>query len=170
MDKLNVESEHGHVFLFEAYDPDGNLKWREVAHNTVVDEGLDEILDKFYKGSSYTAAHYVGLTDGSPSFASGDTMGSQAGWSEVTDYDEAARPGFTPGTVSGQSVDNSGNVATFTINSNSTTIGGGFLTTDDTVGGTAGTLIGGAAFTNGDRMLSTGDTLDVTVVASASSA
>lgn len=168
MDQVQLQEKHGHVFIFEAFDPDGNLKWREEVPNLVVNEGLDDILAKYYKGSSYTAAHYVGLTDGTPTVDAGDTMGSHPGWTEVTDYDEAARPDFTPGTVSGQSVDNSGSKATFTINS-SVTIGGGFLTTDSTKGGTASTLVGAAAFSGGDRSLQSGDTLNVTVTATASS-
>ena len=91
-----IRNSIGHIFTFEAYDPDGNLKWIEVVPNLVVDEGLNDILDKYYKGSSYTAEHWVGLTDGSPSFAAGDTMSGHGGWSEVTAYDEAYRQTFNP--------------------------------------------------------------------------
>jgi hypothetical protein len=148
----------------------GGLKWQDKAHNLVVDEGLNDILDKYYKGSSYTASHYVRLTDGSPTFAADDTLGgTHSGWTEVTAYDESPAPTFSPGTVSGQSVDNSGSPASFSINSDSTTIGGGFLATDGTVGGTSGILVGGAAFSGDDRTLASGDSLDVTATASASS-
>lgn len=159
----------GHTYHFEAFDKDGNLKWEETVHNVVVNVGLDEVLDKFYKGSTYTAAHYVGLTDGTPAIDPGDTMGTHAGWVEVTAYDEAARPGFTPGTVSGQSVDNGASKAAFTISADGTAIGGAFLTTDATKGGAGGILVGGAAFTAGDKSLDDGDTLNVTVTATASS-
>lgn len=159
----------GHTYKFEAYDRHGNLKWVEEVHNTVVNEGLDEILDKFYTGSAYTAAHYVALTGGTPSVAAGDTMSSHVGWTEVTAYG-GDRPSFTPGTVSGQSVDNDASKASFAINANGTTIGGAVLTTDNTKGGTAGILIGGAAFSAGDKSLDNGDTLNVTVTATASSA
>ncbi len=166
---LDLMEKHEHIYVFEAFDPTGSLKWIEIIPNLVVDEGLNDILSKYYKGSSYTAEHWVGLTAGTPNFQAGDTMSSHGGWSEVTAYSEAYRQTFTPGTVSGQSVDNSGNKATFSINSDSTTIGGGFLTTDSTKGGTSGILIGGAAFGGGDRTLASGDTLNVTVTASASS-
>ena len=158
-----------HSFLFEAFDKFGNLKWREVIEaNLVVNTGLDDILDKYYKGSAYTAAHYCGLTDGTPTVAAGDTMASHAGWTEVTAYDEANRPSITWGSVSGQSVDNSASKATFTISANDTTIGGGFVTTDNTKGGSTGTLVGGAAFSGGDKVLDDDDTLNVTTTATAS--
>lgn len=53
--------------------------------------------------------------------------------------------------------------AVFTISSNSTTIGGAFVTTNNTKGGSTGTLYGGAAFTGGNKTLGNTDTLTVTV-------
>ena len=153
---------------FTARDPEGNVKWTESVKNIIVNAGLDDILDKYYKGSSYTAAFYVGLTDGTPTPNAADTMSSHGGWTEVEAYDEATREALTLGTVSSQSVDNSASKAQFTIDTNSTTIGGGFLTTDSTIGGTSGTLIGVAAFTAGDKSLDDNDTLDVTVTLTAS--
>lgn len=157
-----------HRYLVEAFDRDGNLLWTEEFDNIVVNSGLADIVDKYYRGNAYTAAHYVGLTDGTPTFAADDTMASHAGWTEVTAYSEGTREAYTPGAVSGTSVDNSASVAEFTINA-STTVGGAFLTTDSTKGGTTGTLIGGGAFST-DRSLGSGDTLRVTITASAASA
>ena len=145
----------------------GKLKWVESFHNLVVNEGLDDILDKYFKGSSYNAAFYVGLTDGTPTVAAADTMASHAGWSEVTAYDEAARQTLTLGTVSSQSVDNSASKAVFTISTNSTTVGGAFLSTNSTKGGTSGTLYGAGAFTGGDKSLDDDDVLNVTVTLTA---
>lgn len=159
-----------HHYTFEARDKHGNIKWVVEEDNIVPNVGLDEMLDKFYKGSAYTAAHYVGLTDGTPTVAAGDTMASHAGWVEVTAYDEATRQAFTPGTVSAQSVDNSASKAVFTISTNATTIGGGFLTTVNTKGGTTGVLVSVVAFTAGDKGLDDGDTLTVTVTATMASA
>lgn len=150
-----------------ARSPDSNIKWIDEFDNLVVNEGLDDLLDKYLKGSGYTAAFYVGITGSSPSFAAEDTMGSHAGWTEVTAYDEANRPTLTLGAVSGQSVDNSGNEATFTIDTNDTAIGGAFVSTDDTRGGSSGTLYGGAALSAGDKQLDDDDTLEVTVTLTA---
>ncbi|MGB1639443.1 MAG: hypothetical protein ACPHCV_00665, partial [Pseudohongiellaceae bacterium] len=40
---------------------DGQEKWREERDNLIVDVGLNDLLDKYLKGSSYTAAWYVGI-------------------------------------------------------------------------------------------------------------
>jgi len=161
-------------FKVEAFRPDadGELRplWVEEFDNLVVNAGLDDSLDKHLKGSGYTAAWYVGLTDGTPTPAAGDTMGSHAGWVEVQDYDEAVRQTLTLGAVSGQSVDNSASKAVFTVDSNNTTIGGAFVTTDDTKGGSSGTLYGVGAFTAGDKVLDDNDVLNVTVTATAAAA
>lgn len=156
-------------YTFECYDSEGNLKWVEVIDNLVVNVGLDDILDKYWKGSAYTAAHYVGLTDGAPvTIAAGDTMLSHAGWSEVVPYSDANRPALTMGTVSGQSVNNSAAKASYSINATAT-VGGAFVSTDNTKSGTAGTLVGGGAFTGGDKGVASGDTLNVTITSTATS-
>jgi len=164
--QINLGARFSRRIEVECRDSEGRLKWVDYIDNLVVNEGLDDILSKYYKGSAYTAAHYVGLTDGTPTVAAGDTMSSHAGWTEVTAYSESVRQDFTPGTVSSQSVDNSSNKAGYSING-SATVGGVFLTTDDTKSGTTGTLVGAGAFSGGDKSLSSGDTLNVTVTATA---
>lgn len=158
-------STHYHVV---ARDQHGNIKWTDDFDNLVVNAGLDDSLDKHLKGSGYTAAWYMGLADGTPEFAAGDTEAAHAGWTEVTAYDEGVRQTVTFGAVSSQSVDNSGSPSVFTISSNSTTIGGAFLTTTSTKGGTVDTLYGGGAFTAGDKSLDDDDTLTITVTCTAS--
>lgn len=158
-----------HKWEFECYDGAGNLKWKETCYNLVVNTGLDDILDKYWKGSTYSASHFVGLTDGTPTVAAGDTMASHAGWAEVTAYDEAARQALTLGSVASQSVDNSASKASYTCNTNATTVGGAFIATDSTKGGAAGTLICAVAFAGGDKSLDSADTLNVTCTLTASS-
>lgn len=51
------------TYEVECRDKHGNLKWIETIRNMMTGQGLNELLDKLYKGSSYTAAHYVGLID-----------------------------------------------------------------------------------------------------------
>lgn len=147
----------------------GVLKWEEEINNTVVNVGLDDVLDKYFKGSAYTAAHYVGLMSGTPTVTDGDTMASHAGWTEVTAYSEANRQTLTLGSVSGQAVSNSASKAVFTINADSTTLGGAFTATDNTKGGTTGTLYGAAAFSAGNKGLDNTDVLQVTVNLTAAS-
>lgn len=161
----------GH-WTFTARDPDGNVKWREEIDNIVVNAGLNYLLDAGLSGGTPVTTWYVGLTDGTPTVAAGDTMGSHAGWVEVTAYDEANRPTWQDGGVSGQSVDNSGNTATFTISTNGTTVGGAFLVSTNVPGASpdSGTLYAAAAFSAGDKSLDDNDTLDVTATFTAAAA
>lgn len=158
------------LYEIECFDRDGNLKWRDEFHNLVTTEGLNDSLDKHFKASAYTAGWYVGLADGTPTFAAGDVMSSHAGWAEITAYSEGARQALTLGSVSSGSVNNSASKASFSINANGTTIGGAFLVTNSTKGGTTGVLYGGGAFSAGDKSLDDGDTLNVTVTLTATSA
>lgn len=157
---------HYHI---ECFGPDGKLKWEEEFDNLVVNVGLNDNLDKYLKGSAYTAAFYVGLLSATPTVAAADTMSSHAGWTEVTAYSESVRETLTLGTVASQSVSNSGTKAVFTING-STTVGGAFVTTNNTKGGTTGILYGGGAFTGGDKAVGIGDTLNVTITCTAAAA
>lgn len=155
------------VYEFEARNKDGELLWTETVKNIVVNVGLDDLLDKYFKGSTYTASHFVGLKN-SGTIAAADTMASHGGWTENTTYSNGTRPALTLGTVSGQSVSNSASRATFNING-STTINGAFVTTNSTKGGTTGTLYGAADFA-ASRTLGNGDTLFVTITLTAATA
>lgn len=161
MEKIGL-TRSTHYFI-ECIDKDGNLKWTEEFYNLVVTAGLNDSLDKQFKASSYTAAWYVGLADGTPTFVAGDTLASHAGWTEITAY-TGNRKALTLGTISGGSVDNSASKASFVMN-NTATVGGAFIASVDT--GTSGILYGGGAF-SGDRSLLSGDTLNVTVTLTAS--
>ena len=152
-------------FRVECVGADGKLKWVEEFDNLVVNVGLDDALDKYFKGSAYTATHYVGLK-GTGAAAAGDTMASHAGWAEITPYSDATRPAFTPGAVAAQSVDNSASKASFSINATATVFGA-FLTTNNAKGGTTGTLYSAGDFA-ASRAVVSGDTLNVTYTATAS--
>lgn len=147
----------------------GRVKWEDEITNLVTNAGEDYMLTAGLDGGTQITSWFVGLTDGTPTVAEGDTAASHAGWTEVTAYDEAARQGWTGGTVSGQSVDNSASPATFTINA-STTVGGAFLISDNTKGGTTGTLYAAGAFSGGDRSLADDDSLEVTATFTAGGA
>lgn len=152
----------GHRYEFVCLDADGVEKWRETVDNLVVNTGLTDIVDKYYKGATYTASHFVGLK-GVGTIAAGDTMASHAGWTEITAYSEGVRQTLTLGTVTNGSADNSAAKATFSING-SATVGGAFVTTNNTKGGTTGTLVGATDF-GASRSVLSGDTLQVTVTA-----
>lgn len=157
----------GGVFTITCRDKDGNVKWEASSHNLVVNVGLQDMNAKYFTGSSYTAAWYIGLYGAAASNdpAAGDTMGSHAGWTEVTAYTQSTRPAAsfgTPTTASPSVISNTASPAVFSING-TTTVGGAFLTSDSTKGGTSGILFSAADFQSpGDRSVANGDTLNVT--------
>ena len=157
----------GGVFTVTCFDKDGNLKWEAKSPNLVVNVGLQDMNDKYFKGSGYTAAWYIGLygSGATNDPAAGDTMSSHAGWTEVTAYSQSTRPAATFGTATTADpsvIDNSGSVAVFSMNG-TTTVGGAFLTSDNTKSGTSGTLFSAADFeAPGDRSVVNGDTINVT--------
>jgi hypothetical protein len=157
----------GGVFTVQCFDSEGNLKWSEEKHNLVVNVGLKDMNDKYFSGSSYSAAWYIGLYGAAASNdpAAGDTMASHAGWTEVTAYSEATRPqaNFGAATTADPSViSNSSAVAVFSING-TTTVGGAFLTSDNTKGGTTGVLFSASDFAApGDRAVVSGDVINCT--------
>ena len=157
----------GGVFTVQCFDSEGNLKWEDKSPNLVVNVGLKDMNDKYFTGSSYTAAWYIGLYGAASSNnpAAGDTMASHAGWTEVTAYSQSTRPqcNFGAATTADPSViSNSSSVAVFSING-TTVVGGAFLTSDNTKGGTTGILFSASDFqAPGDRSVVSGDVLNVT--------
>ena len=155
------------VYKIQCHDKDGNLKWEDEAPNLVVNEGLQDMNAKYFTGTTYTAAWYIGLygAGASNTPAAGDTMSSHAGWTEVVAYSQATRPACTfgtPTTANPSVATNSASPATFSINA-TTTVGGAFLTSNSTKSGTTGTLYSAADFSApGDRAVTNGDTLSVT--------
>jgi hypothetical protein len=146
---------------------DGKEKWRELNDNLIVTVGLNDLLDKYFKGSSYTAAWYIGLK-GTGTALAADTMSSHSSWAVDANYSESVRQTLTLGTPSAGSVSNSASKATFSINA-TTTIYGAFLTSSNTKSGTAGTLYGVVDF-GSSRAVISGDTLEITVTLTAASA
>lgn len=155
----------GGVFTVTCYDKDGNLKWEESNHNLVVNEGLADMNDKYFSGSTYTAAWYIGLVTGpgaGNTYAAADTLASHAGWTENTDYSGDRKAAtFGSATVADPSViNNSGSVAQFSM-TGTATIAGAFLASVDT--GTSGILFSVSNFQSpGDRAVVNGDTLNCT--------
>ena len=154
------------VFTIQCIDKDGKLKWEEKNPNLVVNEGLQDMNDKYFSGSSYTAAWYLGLITGPGSgttIAAGDTLASHAGWTEYSDY-TGNRKAVTFGGASladPSVIDNSGAPNAFVITAPGGTVAGAFLT--DVATGTGGILFSASDFQSpGDRAVVAGDTLNVT--------
>jgi hypothetical protein len=137
---------------------DGSVRWEDDLSNLVVTVGKNDLFNQYFRGSSYNAAFFVGLkTAGSISAA--DTMSSKS-WTEITAYSNATRPAFTAAVPSAGSTSNSASPAVFNINGTAT-VGGCFITTNSTIGGTTGTLFSATDFAVARSVLS-GDTLTVT--------
>jgi hypothetical protein len=155
------------VYSFKCYDADGNLKWEEVAPNKVMIGGVSDMNTKYFTGSAYTAAWYLGLISGaggSNVFNFTDTMASHPNWTEGTGYSQSTHPActFASGTSANPSVaTNSASTATFSINTGAT-ISGAFLTSNNAKSATTGILFSAGNFTGGDRTVVNGDTLVVT--------
>jgi hypothetical protein len=155
----------GGVFTVTCMDKDGHEKWVDIAPNLVVNTGLQDMNTKFFSGSAYTAAWYVGLVNGtsaSTTFSGGDTLATHAGWTENTSY-AGNRKAATFGTATladPSNINNSTSTASFTMNANAT-IAGAFLTNVAT--GTSGLLFSESDFQSpGDRVVVSGDVLLVT--------
>jgi hypothetical protein len=157
----------GGVFTVQCRDKDGNLKWEAKSPNLVVNVGLKDMNDKYFSGAAYTAAWFIGVygAGATNNPAAGDTAASHAGWTEVTAYSEATRPAASFGaatTADPSVISNSGSPAVFSING-TTVVGGAFLISNNTKGGTSGVLFSASDFTSpGDRSVVNGDTLNVT--------
>ena len=157
----------GGVFKVTCIGVDGQVKWEENLKNLVVNVGLKDMNDKYFTGSAYTAAWYIGLYGAAASNdpAAGDTAASHAGWTEVVPYSNATRPAatFAAATTADPSViTNSASPASFSINATAT-VGGAFLISDNTKSGSTGVLFSASDFAApGDRSVASGDTLNVT--------
>jgi hypothetical protein len=154
----------GGVYSVECRDAAGNLKWTDTFSNLVVNQGLQDMNAKYFSGSSYTAAWFLGLVTGPGSgttYAATDTLASKA-WTENTSYvgDRKAATLGTATTADPSVISNSGSAAVFTMNANAQTIAGAFLCSVAT--GTSGILFSAGDFSGGDKVLDSGDTLSVT--------
>ena len=153
-------------FLVECFDKDGKLKWSAQEHNLVVNIGLQYMAGVALTSTAQTTSWFIGLygAGASNTPAASDTMASHVGWVEVTPY-AGTRPAatFVAATNANPSVvTNSASPAAFTINATAT-VGGAFLTSNNTAGGTTGLLFSAADFQSpGDRSVVNGDTLNVT--------
>lgn len=153
-------------FKVECFDKDGKLKWVAENHNLVVNVGLQYMAGVALTSTAQITSWYIGLygAGASNTPAAGDTMALHGGWTEVTPY-AGNRPAatFAAATNANPSVvTNSASPASFSINATQT-VGGAFLVSDNTAGGSTGTLFSASDFQSpGDRNVVSGDTLNVT--------
>lgn len=166
VNKVQTNEEVGlelkNIWTVTCLDANGNEKWSETKKNLITTEGLNHILNTQFHAGTQVSTWYIGLK-GTGTVAAADTLGSHAGWSEVTDY-SGNRKEWTEGSASSGSMTNTSSVD-FSI-TGTATIAGAFLSSVAT--GTAGTLYGVVDFASSRSVLS-GDTLQVTVTVTATS-
>lgn len=125
---------------WEIWTPGGDCRKLGQFHNGIVTVGINALLDAYFNAGTQPAGFYVGPIDDDDydELSADDTMASHAGWTEMTDYSEATRPAWDPSAAaSGLLVASSASEITLSAGK---TLKGLFLTSDNTKGGTAGTL------------------------------
>ena len=123
------------------HDPTGRVVGVDSDHerNLITNVGLD-----YFLANGFSGPFYIGLRDTGTPLA---TWTMASGPTEITTYDQTARPTFTEnGTGSDQSLSNSSSPAAFTYNATDT-VYGIFLATSATKGETASVLIAAKNFT-----------------------
>lgn len=144
------------------------LKWADGFDNNVTVEGKNYLLDKGFAGSTYTAAWYVGIFISAYSPTGSETYAAK-GCTESSAYSQANRPTATWSAASAGSKALS-SAAQFSINA-SVTIAGCFICTNNTKGDSTANvgvnaLYSVGNFSGGDKVLGSGDTLNVSYTAS----
>lgn len=165
---------HG-VYTVECVGPDGQVKWRDTIDNVVTTVGKNAMLDAALAGSGYTVTGpYVGLISSTSwsAVAAADTMSSHAGWLEAGNANAPTYSGTRPtaawSAASGGSKALS-SAASFSI-TGSGTVKGCFMVygsgASSTIDNTSGTLWSAGLFSGGDKVVGSGDTLNVSYSAS----
>jgi hypothetical protein len=159
-------------YFVQCFSPDGKLKWEDTADNVVTDVGANQLLDSAF-GSGPVAGPFLGLISsvGYTGVAAGNTMASHSGWNEAgngSNYPNwstpasNARASVTFAAASGRAKALTA-VAQFVIATNGGTIKGPFIVFGSgavaTNNSTAGVLYSAGLFTNGDKVVGVGDTL-----------
>lgn len=156
---------------FELVRADGSVE-RWFFDNLVTTAGKNDLLDKYFAGSGYSAAWYLGLISSvgyTSGPAAGDTMASHGGWNEaqgatnVPDYAAGTRPAidFSPAASGGSK---QAAAVSYTFSSGGT-VKGAFIASNNTKGGTSGICYSAGTFT--DKTVAASDTLNVTVTVTA---
>jgi hypothetical protein len=148
---------------------DGLVLWTERVKNLVPTEGLNHLLGVTLKGAGQQSTWYIGVFEGNYTPSAGVTAATiVANSTESTAYDEANRPTWVGGSVTGGAVSNADSPAEFTFN-DTKTIYGGFLVSSSTKGGGGGSLLSVVRFSTAKALEAT-DVLKITAGITAVSA
>ena len=165
----------GGVYTARCYDKDGNLKWEDTIHNLVTDVGANLALDTLMAGSSYSVTGpFMGLISSVSysAIAAADTGASHSGWLEAGGSHAPTYTGTRKTAVFASAASRAKALTAalaFAI-TGSGTVKGAFLvlgtgavnTKDDT----GGTLYSAGLFAGGDKIVGSGDTINVSYTAS----
>lgn len=163
------------IYTAECFDSDGNLKWSDVFHNTVVIEGKDLALNTILNGSAYTVTGpYMGLISSSSysQILSTDSFASHPGWLEAGSDNAPTYSGgrktcvwssASAGSITLTSALSYSITGTGTVKGCFIVYGSGASATVDT---TTGTLFSAGLFASGDKSVGSGDTINVSYTAS----
>jgi hypothetical protein len=155
----------GGVYKIQCIGSDGQLKWEQNTPNLVVNQGLQNMNTTYFNSGTQTTTWYVGLITGPGSgttITAADTLASKA-WTEFTNYtgNRKAAVFATATTADPSVITNTASPAQFAITGAGGTVAGAFLASVAT--GTSGVLFSASDFQSpGDRVVVSGDTLNVT--------
>jgi hypothetical protein len=176
--KTHAEAAHAEgVYVAELVrcNPVCYTVWTDTIHNVVTTVGKNYALDAYLQTGVTIVGPYMGLIS-SVSYttgpAAGDTMASHGGWTEAggTNAPTYTAPRKTAAWSAASGGSKSLSSALSYAITSSGTIKGCFLVTGtgalSTIDNTAGVLYSAGTFTGGDKVVSSGDTLNVSYTAS----
>jgi hypothetical protein len=155
----------GGVYKIQCIGSDGQVRWEQETPNLVVNQGLQDMNTTYFNSGTQVTTWYVGLITGPGSgttITAADTLASKA-WTEFTDYagNRKAAVFATATTADPSVITNTASPAQFSISGAGGTVAGAFLASVAT--GTSGVLFSASDFQSpGDRVVVSGDTLNVT--------
>lgn len=152
------------IFNVECIGEDGVVKWTDTFPNQVTTVGRNDMLDKYFTGTAYTAAWFMGLVNntGFTAYSAADTLASHTGWTELAAGTAYTGNRITMAFNAASSGSKSSTATSFPIIATNTVLGA-FVCTVAT--GTSGILYSAGSFTGGARSVVNTDTLNVTYTA-----
>ena len=162
---LKNKASAGGVYTIQCIGADGKLKWEQNTPNLVVNQGLQDMNTTYFNSGTQVTTWYIGLITGPGSgttITAADTLASKA-WTEFTNYtgNRKAAVFATATTADPSVITNTASPAQYAITGAGGIVAGAFLASVAT--GTSGVLFSAADFQSpGDRVVVSGDTLNVT--------
>jgi hypothetical protein len=153
----------GFVYVYECFDTNGKLKWRDREENIIPNVGRDYMLTAALLAGSQLPNWYIGLYENTRTPLVGDTMTTlMADCGEVTTYTSAGslRLALVPDALSSGVFSNLSTPAEFVFTA-AKTIKGGFISSSAAWGATSGTLLSAVA-NSSPKSVGIGETLRVT--------